>query len=104
MAEKRYNPHIQYNEEKLLTEIIYDDGTKEVYTYDEDKNRNSITDRNGRTRRFKYDERGNLIAEIMPEPFNYTVRYSYDGNNRRTKSALRQAVLQDLSMTKKEIS
>lgn len=75
----------KYNEEKLLTETIYDDGTKEVFTYDENNNRDSITDRNGRTKRFKYDERGNLTAEIMPEPFNYTIRYSYDENNRRTK-------------------
>jgi len=35
MDEKRYNRVYKYNEELLLTEVRYDDGSVQKYTYDE---------------------------------------------------------------------
>ncbi|EIC03568.1 YD repeat protein, partial [Acetivibrio thermocellus YS] len=75
----------KYNEKMLLTEIRYDDGSVQKYTYDENFNRNSETDRNGNTTYRKYDDKGNLIEVISPEPFCYKTKYSYDEEGRLIK-------------------
>jgi len=85
MDEKRYNRVYKYNEKMLLTEIRYDDGSVQKYTYDENFNRNSETDRNGNTTYRKYDDKGNLIEVISPEPFCYKTKYSYDEECRLIK-------------------
>ncbi len=68
----------------LLTEIKYDDGSVQKYTYDDNLNRNSETDRNGNTTYKKYDERGNLIE--ITSPLRLTTKYSYNENNKLIKS------------------
>jgi len=75
----------KYNTDMLLTEIRYDDGSVQKYTYDENLNRNSETDRNGNTTYKKYDDKGNLIEVISPEPFCYKTKYSYNEEGRLIK-------------------
>ncbi|TYQ16022.1 UNVERIFIED_CONTAM: RHS repeat-associated protein [Acetivibrio alkalicellulosi] len=74
-----------YNEDGLLTQITYDDGTKEVFTYDKNNNQNSKTDRNGNTTYKEYDENGNTIAKISSMPFSYKTTYEYNEFNKPVK-------------------
>jgi len=76
----------KYNTDMLVTEVRYDDGSVQKYTYDENLNRNSETDRNGNTTCKKYDDKGNLIEVTSPEPFCYKTKYSYDENGRLIKT------------------
>nr|WP_265447236.1 RHS repeat domain-containing protein [Acetivibrio straminisolvens] len=75
----------KYNSDMLLTEVRYDDGSVQKYTYDENHNRNSETDRNGNTIYKKYDDKGNLIEIISPKPFSFKTKYSYNEDNRLIK-------------------
>jgi len=92
----------KYNEELLLTEVRYDDGSVQKYTYDENLNRNSETDRNGNTTYRKYDDKGNLIEVISPEPFCYKTKYSYDEEGRLIKVVSPAGEKCLLNMTKGE--
>lgn len=76
----------KYNSEMILTEIKYDDGSVQKYTYDKNHNRNSETDRNGNTTYKKYDEKGNLIEVISPKPFRLSTKYKYNENNKLIKA------------------
>ncbi len=73
-----------YNEKNLVTKEIYADGTSEVYTYDKYDNKNSVTDRGGKTTRWIYDEKGNLLEEIHSG--NYKINNYYDSNNNLIKT------------------
>ncbi len=50
----------------LLTSIENPFGDTITYTYDDNNNRTSITDRNGNVTSFAYDSRGNVISENDP--------------------------------------
>ena len=74
----------KYNREKLVTEKIYNDGTRESYTYDEYNNKNSETDKNGRITRYIYDNRCNLLETIYPD--GYSIKNHYDETDKLIKT------------------
>ena len=71
----------QYDDNLFINKKTFADGSYEEYTYDQWGKRNSVKDRNGNTTDYVYDERGNLLSETAPDPFNYTTIYSYDEND-----------------------
>jgi len=68
----------KYNGKNLVTEIIYEDGTKESCTYDEAGNKNSETDRNGNITKRVFDKRGNILEEIYSD--GYSIKNQYNDN------------------------
>lgn len=74
-VDKKY----RYNRKNLVTERIYSDGTKIIWTYDEFDNKDSETDRNGNTKKWIYDDNGNVLEEIRPD--NSRIKSEYDDKN-----------------------
>jgi len=70
-----------YNELYYITKKTYEDGTYEEYTYDQWGNRNSVKDRNGNITSYVFDQRGNMLSETSPAPFNYVTNYAYDSDD-----------------------
>jgi RHS repeat-associated protein len=77
----------RYNNNGLLTEIIHSDGTKELITYDEYRNRASETDRKGETTFRVYDDRKNLLEERFPGGFTVWNEYDSMGNLTRISTS-----------------
>ncbi|NDI36496.1 polymorphic toxin-type HINT domain-containing protein [Chengkuizengella sediminis] len=67
-----------YNERLYITKKSFDDETYEQYGYDEWGNRISVRDRNGNSKQYEYDQRGNLILSTSPSPFSFQNIYEYD--------------------------
>ena len=82
----------KYGEQKVVTEIIYADGTTEAYAYDERENRIYEKDRNNHENFKIYDVFGNLIEEKLPSGLITTTEYDvyqnkvhqYDNTGRET--------------------
>ncbi len=74
----------KYNRKNLVTERIYSDSTKTIWTYDEFDNKNSETDRNGNTKKWIYDENGNALEEIRPD--KTSIKNEYDDKNNLIKT------------------
>ncbi|MBC2582563.1 RHS repeat protein [Clostridium sp. DJ247] len=72
-----------YNRKNLVTKVIYDDGTSEIYNYDKYNNKVSETNRAGKTTNWIYDSKGNLLEEIHPG--GYFIKYYYDSNDNLIK-------------------
>nr|WP_246517023.1 RHS repeat-associated core domain-containing protein [Clostridium aciditolerans] len=68
----------RFNEDGLITDLFYEDGTTEEYKYDEYQNKIYIKDRKGFETHKVYDEFGNLLKEILPN--GLTTEYIYDEN------------------------
>ncbi|MFL1675787.1 RHS repeat-associated core domain-containing protein [Paenibacillus dendritiformis] len=74
----------KYNRDYLVTEVHYDDGTQEAYTYDAWQNKDSHTTANGTVTRWVYDVHGHLLEEVRPDGTKVEHRYDEDGNRIRT--------------------
>ncbi|WP_019419954.1 DUF6531 domain-containing protein, partial [Paenibacillus sp. OSY-SE] len=77
----------KYNRNYLVTEIHYDDGTHEAYTYDQYQNKDSHTDASGAITRWVYDEYGNLLEEAQPDGSQVLHRYDSDQNRISTTTS-----------------
>ena len=62
-----------------LSEVMFPDGTKEQYSYDDQLSLISKVDRSGGTWEFSYNSRGQLVSETNPEGANRTITYNTDG-------------------------
>jgi RHS repeat-associated protein len=51
------------------------------YSYDGMARRAAVTDPRGNTRRFEYDERGNLVREVAPSPLSYEITRTFNSTN-----------------------
>ncbi len=56
-----------------------------TFTYNALGNVLTTTDSLNRTTTFQYNKIGKLLKSISPQPFNYKVKYTYDGNGNTTK-------------------
>ncbi|WP_162870102.1 DUF6531 domain-containing protein [Kitasatospora cineracea] len=54
------------------------------YGYDQNLNRNSLTDANGKTATFTHDANGNVLTSTSPAPTSAVDTWTYDGLNRVT--------------------
>jgi len=70
-----------YNDLFYITKKTYKDGTYDEYNYDQWGNRNSVKDRNENITLYTYNQKGNILSETSPAPFNYTTGYTYDNND-----------------------
>ncbi|QUI20894.1 hypothetical protein HZI73_00585 [Vallitalea pronyensis] len=84
----------EYNNKYLITKKIYEDGTYEAYTYDDNGNKTSVRNRNGHVSIFEYDDRNNLIKTISPQPFNYETNMFYNDKDKLIKIQLPNQVAQ----------
>ena len=69
-----------YNEKMEVTEVLYPDGSKEIFGYDARNNRILETDRLGRNVHKEYDSAGHLIKESRPEGLITEYYYDEAGN------------------------
>jgi len=83
----------KYNIQGLLTEIVYNDGTSDVFEYDKYGNRCSETDRNGRKTCRVIDRRGNILKEIYPNGYIVWTEYGEWNNPVRTYTSGGQETL-----------
>lgn len=65
-----------YNQDRLLIRTVYTDGTTEERGYDHHQNLNYLRDRRGGELYFKFDERGELLEERLPN--GLITWYAYD--------------------------
>ncbi len=65
-----------YDERMAIRGIIYPDGSRKFYNYDERGNRVLETDQLGRNTRWEYDAWGHLVKETKPEGLE--MEYLYD--------------------------
>ncbi|ASR46425.1 hypothetical protein B4V02_06900 [Paenibacillus kribbensis] len=57
----------EYNADGLVTDMIYSDGTRESYMYDEYQNKSGHTDTRGHTTQWEYDSLCNLLEGIRSD-------------------------------------
>ncbi len=76
----------KYNRKNLITEEIFSDNTKIIYTYDEYDNKNSITNRDNNKIQWIYNEEGNILEEIRPDQTKIINEYDENGNLIKTKT------------------
>lgn len=65
----------------LLISVTDPLGRITSYTYDGMARKATETDGRGNTRRFHYDQYGNLIREVAPSPAGFTIERSFDTSN-----------------------
>ena len=70
----------QYNQQDDLTSVIYPDGSKKTYKYDDDAQILSETNENGVKTEYTYDTNGNRLSmtEAVGTPVERTTTYTYD--------------------------
>jgi RHS repeat-associated protein len=67
-----------YNQQGLITETLYEDGTVLTYGYDAYGNRDYEKDRRGNETKRVYNAYGNLVEESFT--YGLVISYTYDGN------------------------
>lgn len=66
----------EYDERLMIREVCYPDGSRQIYGYDDGRNRILSQDRLGRVPRREYDSTGHLVKE--EDPAGLVTEYSYD--------------------------
>jgi YD repeat-containing protein len=66
----------RYNEDYLVTQVVYEDGSFEEYGYDKYQNKSSIQDRNENITLRQYDIYGNILREELPN--GLVTEFKYD--------------------------
>ena len=77
---KNLSQRMKWDEKGNLTEKIYWDGTKDVYSYDEKGNLTEKIYRDGKKEIYKYDEKGNLTEKIYWDGTKEIYKYDKKGN------------------------
>jgi RHS repeat-associated protein len=65
----------------LLISVTDPLGRVTSYTYDGMARKATVTDGRGNTRRFHYDQYGNVVNEVAPAPAGYVVERSFNASN-----------------------
>ncbi|MGW7158150.1 RHS repeat-associated core domain-containing protein [Paenibacillus taichungensis] len=65
----------RYNTDYLVTDIVYQDGTRESFEYDTYQFKCAHTDTGGRTTRWEYDIHGQLLTEIAADGTQHSQVY-----------------------------
>jgi RHS repeat-associated protein len=72
----------EYDADGRLTATIDPDGNRVEFTHDVAQRRETITNRNGYSYYFDYDEGGNVVTETYPGTPTYTVSRTFDDEGR----------------------